>query len=174
MTNKRVRAIASIMIVLLAILLIVIFISYNNREYRYVRPSNMHVSGDSRVQKKSGDVVKKIDEVVESGDEEAELSGEAESDIIVESGEDYSGDENTGKEEYNEEATTKPEKRPGRKNPSENTPIIVSRTETSNQEKQEVLNEIDDALKDLLDAVGKVKTVDESKLDASLGSEVEP
>ena len=35
-------------------------------------------------------------------------------------------------------------------------------------------DKIDDALKGLLDAVGKVKTVDETKLDASLESEVEP
>lgn len=52
--------------------------------------------------------------------------------------------------------------------------VITSTAETSNQEKQQVLNELDEALQGLLDVVSKVPTVDESKLDASLGSEVQP
>ena len=51
--------------------------------------------------------------------------------------------------------------------------IISSSSETSNEEKQEVLTEIDEALKGLLEAVGKVEIVDETRLDASLKSEVE-
>ncbi len=47
-------------------------------------------------------------------------------------------------------------------------PIIKSDNETSNQEKQQVLTEIDDALQGLLEAVGKVPTVDEDKLNQSL------
>ena len=53
-------------------------------------------------------------------------------------------------------------------------PVITSSVDTSNQEKQQVLNELDDALKGLLEVVGKVPTVDENKLDASLESEVQP
>ena len=52
--------------------------------------------------------------------------------------------------------------------------VISSTTETSNQEKQEVLNELDKALQGLLEVVGKVPTVDETKLNASLESEVQP
>jgi hypothetical protein len=47
-------------------------------------------------------------------------------------------------------------------------PIISSDNETSNQDKQQVLSEIDDALQGLLEAVGKVPTVDEEKLNKTL------
>ena len=175
MNNKKVRTIASIMIVLLALLLIIIFVSYNNREYRYTKPINMHVSGDSRTESNSGEVVNTAEVMGESGDNDGiKDSGEQFEEIIIKSGEDFIDEDASGEIIYNEEKPPKP-KKPRIKNPSpEDSPIIVSRTETSNQEKQEVLNEIDDALKDLLDAVGKVQTVDESKLDASLESEVEP
>ena len=54
-------------------------------------------------------------------------------------------------------------------------PIIISTTEASNQEKQQILDELDDALQGLLEAVGKVPTVDEDRLNASLQeSEVQP
>lgn len=72
------------------------------------------------------------------------------------------------------------------KNPSENisepkvvsvqppeSMVISSNEETSNAEKQQVLSEIDQALKGLLDVVGKVETVDEERLDATLEREVE-
>ena len=53
--------------------------------------------------------------------------------------------------------------------------VIVSDVETSNEEKRQVLNELDSTLQGLLEAVGKVPTVDEEKLDASLiESEVAP
>ena len=51
--------------------------------------------------------------------------------------------------------------------------VISSDPQTSNQEKQEILTEIDVALKGLLEAVGKVEIVDEDKLNASLDSEVD-
>lgn len=51
--------------------------------------------------------------------------------------------------------------------------VITSETQTSNQEKQEILTEIDKALQGLLEAVSKVETVDETKLDATLNSEVD-
>lgn len=50
--------------------------------------------------------------------------------------------------------------------------LISSDLQTSNQEKQEILSEIDEALQGLLEAVGKVNTVDETRLDATLDSEV--
>ena len=60
-------------------------------------------------------------------------------------------------------------------NTKDKEPVITSSSETSNQEKQQILNELDDALQGLLEAVGKVPTVDEEKLDASLKeSEVQP
>ena len=53
--------------------------------------------------------------------------------------------------------------------------IISSDTETSNQDKQQVLSEIDDALQGLLEAVGNVPIVDEEKLNKTLeSSEVTP
>ena len=53
--------------------------------------------------------------------------------------------------------------------------VIVSDVETSNEEKRQVLNELDSTLQGLLEAVGKVPTVDEEKLEASLiESEVAP
>ncbi len=172
MNNKNVRTIASVMIVLLALLLIVIFINYNNREYN--RPHIMHGSGDIKIQRTSGEANDLAKNEDESGEDIIlELSGDYDIELI-ESGED-SGELFSG--EIVDEVS-KPEKKPAKNKPpkqsSNESSIIVSRTETSNQEKQEVLNEIDDALKGLLEAVGNVKTVDETKLDASLGSEVEP
>ena len=53
--------------------------------------------------------------------------------------------------------------------------IISSDTETSNQDKQQVLSEIDSALQGLLEAVGNVPIVDEEKLNKTLeSSEVTP
>ena len=42
--------------------------------------------------------------------------------------------------------------------------IITSEGSISNKEKRQILNELDDTLMDLLDAVDKVQTVDESRL----------
>jgi cell division protein FtsN len=169
--NKTVRTVASVMIVLLAVVLIVIFATYNsNHDYGREKNQGMHVSGEPILNKNSGEVIKEknqeekehIKEEIISG-ESPTTSGDIEQPTIFESG---------------EIDTRKPPKKPERKEPpkpsSNDNAIISSRTETSNQEKQEILNEIDDALKGLLDAVGKVKTVDETKLDASLESEVEP
>lgn len=50
--------------------------------------------------------------------------------------------------------------------------LISSDPETSNQQKQEILTEIDTALQGLLEAVSKVETVDENRLNATLNSEV--
>ena len=62
--------------------------------------------------------------------------------------------------------------------PSDNIPdseniIISSELQTSNQQKQEILTEIDKALQGLLEAVGKVEVVDEERLNATLNSEVD-
>lgn len=60
--------------------------------------------------------------------------------------------------------------------PSEEEPsqiLITSDSQTSNQQKQEILTEIDKALQGLLEAVGKVEVVDEERLDATLNSEVD-
>ena len=163
--NKNVRAIASIMIIVLAVLLIVIFIEYNQkRENDYNKPHNvMHDSGEPILNDKSGEE----QSLVESGEGFiiAQESGEEKEPVEVFSGEEKVDDKKPPK---------KFEKKDLPRDCTNEPPVISSHTETSNQEKQEILNEIDDALKGLLDAVGKVKTVDESKLDASLESEVEP
>ena len=58
--------------------------------------------------------------------------------------------------------------------PSEGKDIVISsELQTSNQEKQEILSEIDEALQGLLEVVGKVEIVDEERLDATLDSEVD-
>ncbi len=51
--------------------------------------------------------------------------------------------------------------------------LITSDSQTSNQQKQEILTEIDKALQGLLEAVGKVEVVDEERLNATLNSEVD-
>ncbi len=50
--------------------------------------------------------------------------------------------------------------------------VMSSNPETSSQEKQEILSQIDEALQGLLATVSKVETVDETKLDATLNSGV--
>ena len=161
--NKNVRTIASIMIVLLALLLIVIFFSYNSsRDREYYRNRNVRASGDIFSKVTSGDKIDNRIEINESGED------------IVYSGDEKADDTVSGDGEPEPKKPPKKSRRDFPATPSTETTVISSHTETSNQEKQEILNEIDDALKGLLDVVGKVKTVDESKLDASLESEVEP
>lgn len=52
--------------------------------------------------------------------------------------------------------------------------IISSNSETSNAEKQQVLNEIDEALSELLLVVDSVTVVDETRLGIDEGVEVQP
>ena len=67
-------------------------------------------------------------------------------------------DENNQEEKKQEELPTKPINQPKE-------PVVISSSEnTSNAEKQEVLNEIDKALMELLQVVDKVQGVDETRL----------
>ena len=178
--NNKIMKITAILIVLLSIALIVLFVGYFLN-----RRIDDKVTNNNRVSQVSGDKSKVQEAPHESG-EKTILSGEVLPDdpltIIENSGEKVS----IPSDETNNENPQDREKEHVENNTSmpntiieivdNNTPepIISSNTETSNQEKQQVLDEIDSALQGLLEAVGKVPTVDESKLDASLESEVQP
>jgi len=188
--NKIIQAIATVMMVLLLMILICIFLSYY-KEYDTVDtvsflsgdtnvstpgiPNNNYILGNEEkynydnliasIQKRSGEeLISK-----NSGqDGEKEISASVEISGNIDSGEEIikSGDGKT--ENDGEKVVSAGEQRePG------NQLVIISDPETSNEEKQEVLTEIDEALKGLLEAVGKVEVVDETRLDATLNSEVE-
>lgn len=163
MEKKNIMTIASIMIVILALLLVVIFINYNQPLENTKSPTILS-SGEAKKPQINNEL-----DVSNNND-----SGESNIEIITQSGETTSGEiEADDKVEEKEEPIKNEPKKTDFGTLSEAS-IISSQTETSNQEKQQILNEIDDALQGLLDAVGKVQTVDEAKLDASLESEVEP
>lgn len=95
-----------------------------------------------------------------------------------------SGDENVSGEINNniQNNNTPAENKSGEKLPNAiieipedeaNQILITSDSQTSNQQKQEILTEIDKALQGLLEAVGKVEVVDEERLNATLNSEVD-
>lgn len=191
------QAIASVMIILLLAILIGIFLSYYNGHP--TEETITFLSGDKNVsttkipndtylsdsgekynydnlitsiyQKDSGDNVSSSNE--KSGEENENQNQETKSGDSRENagnfGEVGSGDSSLlsgdGKNETDENSQSSV-------NPSSENLVISSNAETSNQEKQEVLGEIDAALKGLLEAVSKVEVVDERRLDAILNSGV--
>lgn len=109
----------------------------------------------------SGDSIKNEDINKQPYEKENSNSGSGESN----SQNNNSGDDNSGDNIPNTIVEI-----PGEEEP--NQILITSDSQTSNQQKQEILTEIDKALQGLLEAVGKVEVVDEERLDATLNSEV--
>lgn len=185
--NKTIQAVASVMIILLLVALIWIFLSYYGQND--VIDTISYSSGNSDVSTpgipnteyiSNSEEKYDYDNLIESiqnmsGEKETTNNEEIKEPVI--SGEQLPGIKSSGdNEEILENIVQNP--RPQIKDSENqrepnNQGIISSTSETSNEEKQEVLTEIDEALKGLLEAVGKVEIVDEKRLDASLNSEVE-
>lgn len=183
--NKTIQAIASVMIILLLVALIWIFLSYYRQND--VIDAVSYSSGNSNVSTPGIPNNEYISNKEEKYDYDnliesiQNMSGEKESITNKEeyliSGEQLSEIKSSGDNEQTLEnivQNPKPqiEEQVNQCEPN-NQGLISSTSETSNEEKQEVLTEIDEALKGLLEAVGKVEIVDEKRLDASLNSEVE-
>lgn len=189
--NKTIQAVATIMIILLLVALIWIFLSYyrkNDTIDTISYPgenSNVSTPGIPNTEYISNNTEKHdYDNLIESiqnmsgekeinkGNEETLISGELQPTIETSGDDRESIKDNVITGKINQNPNTIPEESNNQSNPS-NQLVISSTSETSNEEKQEVLTEIDEALKGLLEAVGKVQIVDEKRLDASLNSEVE-
>lgn len=195
-----IQAVATVMIILLLLVLIWVFLSYYNK-YEAVdtvtySSGNINVSTpsipnddyvlengekynydnliESIIQTTSGEKSSFISQkdiqdsnINMSGDKSGDFSGE----MLNVSGESaYIVDSNFS-ENNNIQSSSNSQEIPS--NNSDGNLVISSELETSSQEKQQVLSEIDEALKGLLEAVGKVEVVDEDRLNASLNSEVE-
>ena len=177
--NRWIKIITSLMIIILIALLILIFLNYfNNREIINIINSNnsnvMHTSGENTTnnnvennrdiidtKEESGDIVS----LIMSGESNIEPVPEIQNENIIVSDTKVN---NIPDVKPNNDSNTE-------EKPKENNTVITSNVDTSNEEKRQVLNELDSALKGLLDVVSKVPTVDEEKLDASLKvSEVSP
>ena len=174
--NNLIKGIASAMIVILIVLLIWIFLAYY-RSSIFV-DAIVFSSGDSNVSTQnipSGEYVSEAKKDIESGliesiikdkDSKANTSGDTKNSLEIDD----------KKEPVDEEIKNTPDiiiELPAQKEENQNEQIMISsNSETSNQEKQEILSEIDEALQGLLEAVRKVETVDEDRLDATLDSEV--
>ena len=188
--NKKMMQVITILIILLSIVLAVVFFGYLLSH----RPSNVKTPYKPNSQV-SGEKTNEVIPSKPSSDDKIEESGDISGDIIetlpIESSNENENvqDDKVTNNKVDEKAPIKeptPQVVEEDKNSTiPNTiieigdnvvqdPVISSNTETSNQEKQQVLNELDSALQGLLEAVGKVPTVDEQKLDASLESEVQP
>ena len=170
--SNIVKGVASAMIVILIVLLIWIFIEYY-RNSAFI-DTIVFLNGDidaSSLNIPSGEYISEENDI-ENGLIES-IIGEKD---VVAANKNVSGDEfdNSGNIENITSITENDSpdiiiEIP----PKENEQIMISSDpKTSNQEKQEILSEIDEALQGLLEAVGKVETVDETRLDASLDSEV--
>lgn len=195
--NKNIFRITTIMIIILTLILVAIFINYLSKSGDIInmQNSNTHTSGEKAPKTNNNsskeNTVKEISGETTSGELEAESSTneqeEQPKDSIDAKQEEEEGNKSEPEQSVaNLQENSEHEAESGNelsnnissvkidfKDASQD-PVITSSTETSNQEKQQVLNEIDDALQGLLEAVRKVPTVDESKLDASLESEVQP
>ena len=164
--QKFIQPIATIMIVLLLVVLVWIFLGYY-KGYENVETMQGVSSGDIYVSNSNsqGNENKERENIVSSiistpsGDNQAENNNGQNSNS--------NSSENNGQNTIPNVTIYLPE------DSQKPTEIISSNTETSSQEKQEVLSEIDEALKDLLEAVGKVEIVDEARLDATLEQGVE-
>lgn len=137
------KIISTVLIILLVCILIGIVINYYNTP---VKVSNVNInlinSGDNLKTNQNMPIISK-----------EKVSGEVET-IISDSGEINS-----------ESLKNNFEIKDIKKNDDKSNQVIITSEGTiSNREKREILNELDNTLMDLLDAVNKVQTVDESRL----------
>ncbi len=194
--NNKILMITTTMIFITIVVLLCIFFSYlTSRDIANSRPSsNLHVSGETSISgdKKVKDEIKPedadsgdlpvIDEPLQEVDSNKSIDEPSitnnenpQENVEVENNQAEIKDEN--KSDTIEQKDNKPVniEKPIKEDPKIQEPIISSSTDTSNEEKRQVLNELDTALQGLLEAVGNVPTVDEDKLNASLTeSEVAP
>lgn len=187
--NKIVKAVASFMIVILIIALVYILISYYEKnEIINTNVSTLMIpSGEYMINEKHTGNESLIESIIKgsSGNSNNESSKD---NNLYKSGDTlneetpYTSGENMGNEQSYESNQTQHNSGDNIPNvivevtepkDSSNQLVITSDSETSNQEKQQILTEIDEALKGLLEAVGKVETVDEERLNTTLDSEVD-
>lgn len=176
--NKVMKAITTIMIVILLITLIWVFLAYyrgNTLPVFLSGDSNSDVSAlnipNNNTSTSGNEGI--IDSIIKDNLQEIDNKPNKSGDTISGDSGDVSGDVIDNNQTDNSSGETIPNTIidiPTEQNPED--VVISSNTETSDVDKQKVLSEIDDALQKLLETVGKVQTVDESKLDASLNSEV--
>lgn len=182
--NKAIKAIATLMIVILIVVLIGIFLSYysgngiintfmlesgNTNISTSNIPSGDYMSNNERDNIKNNEGL--IDSIIKDSTENKENPGDNQM-----QGSTGSNDESKNSGDVDNSGDTFPNTvieipNDVREEPSQF--VISSNSQTSNQEKQEVLDEIDKALQGLLEAVGKVEIVDETRLEATLNSEVD-
>lgn len=180
--NKMLQAITTVMIILLLVILIWIFISYykdadtintiaslsGNTSVSTPGIPNKDYMSEGKKQYDYDNLIESIQSMSGEGSKKNETSIKNENELSGESNSEENIYESGNKMIENiDDQIENQDERP------DNQLVIVSDPETSNEEKQEVLTEIDEALKGLLEAVGKVEIVDETRLDASLNSEVE-
>jgi len=198
--NKIIKPVATVMIIVLIMALIWIFLTYykNNEDIDTIvypsgnsNVSSLNIPNDDYINdKNSTETLSGNQGLIESiinntSSKENENSGDSVVDVNINNDEktdspknqlNSSGDNiniNSGDTINNSGEVIVSEKEDTKNNNQEVDIVIVSDPQTSNQEKQEVLTEIDKALQGLLEAVGKVETVDETRLDATLDSEVD-
>lgn len=191
--NKAIKTAASVMIIILIFLLVWIFISYykNNTAIDTIifssgdknvstlrPPSGEYISND----KQEGNSINNglIESIIKNASDSTSNIKDSKIENQLQNG---SGEKVSG-ENISEETNSSKNEVSGKdvidvpdtiiEIPSEGKDIVISsELQTSNQEKQEILSEIDEALQGLLEVVGKVEIVDEDRLDATLDSEVD-
>lgn len=134
------KIISTLLIIFLTILLIAIVISYYNApvEVNNIYLENIADTDHDEVQKV---ISENVSGEIISSSSDPESSG------------DVSGEENS--------KTILPES----KGEGKSTQVIITSDDTmTNKEKREILTELDNTLMELLDAVDKVQTIDESRL----------
>ena len=186
--NNAIKTAATVMIIILIFALIWIFISYykNNATIDTIVyssgdknvstlkiPSGEYISNNNKENSSINDGL--IESIIKNASESASDIKESQSskEPVKKSGDNISEVTNSSKKENSGDNITEvPDKII--EIPSEGKDIVISsELQTSDQEKQEILSEIDEALQGLLEVVGKVEIVDEERLDATLDSEVD-
>lgn len=190
--SNAIKAVATAMIIILIIVLIWIFLSYYRKDNiigtmgNYSGDSNVsaleipsgnYIEGENIINKE-GLVESIIDnqpiKPIDSGDKTINKNDEVkEVENGVESSSGNTTVESSGDNESGEKMPNTVIEIPSDNIPDSENIIISSELQTSNQQKQEILTEIDKALQGLLEAVGKVEVVDEERLNATLNSEVD-
>lgn len=196
--NKIIKALTTLMIIVLLVVLIWVYLSYyrgntssvlNNEDYNS-NVSALNIPNNVSVESGEGLVASIIKENTDKmGSSNVSTSGEDtsiysnENETRVDNNENKSNDNQGEVSKEDETNNQNINNNSGERMPNTiidipnatqepNDIMISSSTETSDSEKQKVLNEIDTALQNLLETVGKVQTVDEERLNATLSSEV--
>lgn len=185
--NKAIKTAATIMIIILIFALIWIFTSYyknnstidtivfssGNRNVSTLKmPSGEYISNENKENSSINDGL--IESIKNISDNTPNIKeSQPSKDSTNESLENISGGENLLENEISGDSNiSTPDIIIEIPNESKDI-VISSELQTSNQEKQEILSEIDAALQGLLEVVGKVEIVDEDRLEATLDSEVD-